>query len=272
MIGNELNFTQEDVWAHKFDYVFQGNPPHLINPPQQGMNALNVLTGELFFCVDNTKDKNVWKGQLGTISGYVPLYERVDIFGDESTVAFYPLLIDGLDKTGEYQSVINGTEPTYDDSAIFNNIGSISTGIKMADVDKSVSLWVSVSVYNAVMAIYGHAFGSQDRFYIRYYGRDIRVDAGAFGVATTVAEVPIDTWMHVVAMCDFAADSVTLHCNGEIVTGTGAVLSEESNGADHYIGHVNSLVTDGHIGALKGLRVFNKVLSESEISILAAEY
>lgn len=67
MIGNELNFTQEDVWAHKFDYVQEGNPSITVNPPQQGMNALNVLTGELFFCIDNTRNANVWNGQLGTV-------------------------------------------------------------------------------------------------------------------------------------------------------------------------------------------------------------
>jgi len=66
MIGNQINFTQEDQWAHKFDYVFQGNPAFNTNPPRPNMNALNAVTGELFFCVDNTLDSNIWVGQLGT--------------------------------------------------------------------------------------------------------------------------------------------------------------------------------------------------------------
>ena len=65
-LGNKINFTQEDQWTYKFDYILQGDPTITINPNQYGMNALNAVTGELFFCTDNTIDANIWVGQLGT--------------------------------------------------------------------------------------------------------------------------------------------------------------------------------------------------------------
>lgn len=50
----------------QFDYVNIGVPAIDTNPEQAGASWLNLSTGELFFCTDNTINFNVWVGQLGT--------------------------------------------------------------------------------------------------------------------------------------------------------------------------------------------------------------
>lgn len=63
-IGNQLNYEFMD--SIRFDYLGTDIPTKFLNPPRPYMNYLNTLTGEVFFCSDNSIDSNVWKGQLGT--------------------------------------------------------------------------------------------------------------------------------------------------------------------------------------------------------------
>lgn len=48
------------------NYEFNSNPLTTSNPKYSPCSWLNTTTGELFICIDNTTDANVWKGQLGT--------------------------------------------------------------------------------------------------------------------------------------------------------------------------------------------------------------
>jgi hypothetical protein len=48
------------------NYEVAGNPTVDVNPAFVPCSWLNVLTGEIFVCTDNTTGANIWKGQLGT--------------------------------------------------------------------------------------------------------------------------------------------------------------------------------------------------------------
>lgn len=50
----------------RFDYEAASNPLVTTNPPCVPVTWFNSMQGELFICIDNTPDSNVWVGQSGT--------------------------------------------------------------------------------------------------------------------------------------------------------------------------------------------------------------
>ena len=60
-----------------FDYVESSPPSVDTNPVKENPLWLDTSTGELFVCVDNTTNENVWAGQYGN---------RVEPFDDGSTI------------------------------------------------------------------------------------------------------------------------------------------------------------------------------------------
>ena len=68
-IGNipELNVVHTD--SDRYDYVFSSNPTISTNPSTLYATWLNIMTGELFICRDNTMGGNIWIGQAGTSVG-----------------------------------------------------------------------------------------------------------------------------------------------------------------------------------------------------------
>ena len=66
-IGNQPEF---DIAEHpRFDYLQPNDPTVSINPSQLNANFLNTVSGEVFICIDTTRDSNVWIGSLtGEIS------------------------------------------------------------------------------------------------------------------------------------------------------------------------------------------------------------
>lgn len=48
------------------NYEVAGNPTITINPVRVPVSWLNTVTGEIFVCIDNTTDDNVWVGTAGT--------------------------------------------------------------------------------------------------------------------------------------------------------------------------------------------------------------
>ena len=58
--------------SNKFDYVSSEKPTINLNPTKDNAVALDTTTGEIFICIDNTVDENIWIGQLGTkVMAYV---------------------------------------------------------------------------------------------------------------------------------------------------------------------------------------------------------
>ena len=56
----------KQVTVNIFDQTESRDPVITDNPARTPYSFLNTSSGELFICMDNTPDNNVWKGQLGT--------------------------------------------------------------------------------------------------------------------------------------------------------------------------------------------------------------
>ena len=68
---------------NKFDYVSNDNPTVSLNPSKANATALNTTSGEIFTCVSNAKNENIWIGQLGTkVTVYVSPTEAGYASGD----------------------------------------------------------------------------------------------------------------------------------------------------------------------------------------------
>jgi len=70
------------------NYVNPANPTTHINPRMVNMTWLNVTSGEIFTCMDNTPNANVWEGDTGNIIMYSSpsLLLPLDVdFNDNST-------------------------------------------------------------------------------------------------------------------------------------------------------------------------------------------
>lgn len=65
-IGNKpsIEIVQESL--DNFDYIVVGVPTTSINPTILYATYLNVTTGEVCVCTDNTTDANVWKSCVGS--------------------------------------------------------------------------------------------------------------------------------------------------------------------------------------------------------------
>ena len=44
-----------------FDYISSGSPTVTTNPDIAPVTWLNIISGEIFVCVDNTIDANIWR-------------------------------------------------------------------------------------------------------------------------------------------------------------------------------------------------------------------
>ncbi len=53
--------------APQFDYVNKGNPTIDVNPRTLYATWLNLTTGELFICINNSINTNVWSGMFSTV-------------------------------------------------------------------------------------------------------------------------------------------------------------------------------------------------------------
>lgn len=77
------------------------NPTVTTNPSEKGILWANYSTNEIFMCMDNTLNQNIWKGNNGTSISPKPVY-KFDILGDNSAVSFLQLDDDLTDMGGAY--------------------------------------------------------------------------------------------------------------------------------------------------------------------------
>ena len=71
-IGNIPELDIAIYPADRYDYVSLEDPSIDINPSVPYATWLNATTGEVFVCISNTVDENMWKGQAGSIVSPVP--------------------------------------------------------------------------------------------------------------------------------------------------------------------------------------------------------
>lgn len=70
--------------AQRFDYIAPVNPNGSINPPTRPVTWLNTSTGEIFICVDNSIEDNLWLGQRGSYANKYLAMEDFTALGTTS--------------------------------------------------------------------------------------------------------------------------------------------------------------------------------------------
>jgi len=84
------------------------NPTVNFNPAFKGFKWYNIQTSEMFECVKNDNNDNIWVGNKGTTIMNVPPFEKVDVFGDGSGIALFKFNRNVLDVSGKYRGTIVG--------------------------------------------------------------------------------------------------------------------------------------------------------------------
>jgi hypothetical protein len=104
-----------------FDYSSDTNPTVKTNPNETGATWINKTSGEIFVCIDNYTNDNIWKGTSGT--SILNTINVVDFFGDGSGKSLYEFNDNFLDTGGITTAGNNGSG-----SVVFEN--NISPKIK----------------------------------------------------------------------------------------------------------------------------------------------
>jgi len=181
-----------------FSYIASGNPTTDVNPPIKHILWLNTNTGEIFVCIDNTPNNNIWIGQKGTIikSGNV---QSVELTNEDNTnnienvvndnekidlIAFYDFNDNVNDKIGNFHGIWYGNEQYVND----NNYGKVAKfdGKSYVIINTpnfncntlSISLWFKVTEeYKGTRCVFLFSINGNNHFglyltakrYIRFY-------------------------------------------------------------------------------------------------------
>jgi len=120
---------------------------------------INKRTGEMFTCIDNTIDRNIWRGTSpGKLIRPIPPADKLDFFNDGSCVGFHKLTENALDSTGKYHGVDRGIEyKQVFDGFVASSIKKNGTiKIKKLPFDSNtetvtISAWIKWTGINSVM-------------------------------------------------------------------------------------------------------------------------
>ena len=128
--GNENNEVIEVIRSNQ-------NPTVTTNPSEKGILWANYATNEIFMCMDNTLNQNIWKGNNGTSISPKPVY-KFDILGDNSAVSFLQLDDDLTDMGGAYTIATANT--------VFE-VGKIEKCLKSSNDNATIDIIGAISSY-----------------------------------------------------------------------------------------------------------------------------
>jgi len=251
---------------------------------------VNKLSGELFVCIDDTKDSNKWVGSQGTIIA-PPLYYPVDIFGDNSIIAFYRFNNSTNDESGLFHGEKIGdtkyTTGIFDYALDFGKVPNnknafIVRNIELSDsinfsfwvykyYDNQINPYISLSYRDIYNAILFFEFAEQVRIILdnKFY---------TFPNAKTF---PTYEWIFISLNISNKDKRVELFVHGEFVdeiTITNELLLKSysfnnclifGQDQDTYCGGFD--VTQSFLGKLDHFRIFRRALSSEEVKKLYKE-
>ena len=187
-----------------------------------------------------------------------------------------------LSGNGNNGTYVNGTatvadsDPTYGGSRAYNFDGTddyIDCGFPITNTSFSVSGWYNTdSVNGSLLGSYDWTLNRRS-FYLRlYYSKvQFRVALAANNAGTVIestASVSTGTWYHVAATWDATSGDMEVFINGSTeATGTMSVMAPLLDPLT--LGSYGSSGTD-YDGKQDDIRVFQRVLTQSEITLLAS--
>jgi len=276
-----------------FDYTETTKPTPKTNPNKKYATWLDLSTGVIWVCVDNTKDKNKWVSEKGSLSVGAS-FGKVDIFNDGSCIFFAPLTSNENELVNNIPVKFSGNI-TFDKSlGALNNSKNNTNAINYKNVNiptteftiscflketkkTNTSIVTAVEFRQNFPTIYAGG-GSKDRK-ISFGSKD-----GADGLG--VVEVDFGKMYHVVYMVKKIDDNKTKvigYLNGKKVieetrntsistrNNERILLFQEADGTDDNGWDKGFDANQCFIGYIKHLRIFNRLLTENEIKKLGEE-
>jgi subtilisin len=163
-----------------------------------------------------------------------------------------------------------------DGTSCLGNPFSISTNFSLgmnSSVERTVTVWVNRQTEGSLGTILAKFAGCCDREY--YLGLSptgqMRLDDGA-GTETNVGQVPTNEWHHLAYVMKAGAGNTKFYKDGVLVGTANNNYNSNFGTADAYIGAFapnSGFGTQGFVGLLDDLRIYDRVLSQSEIQALA---
>jgi len=137
--GEQTYLQANDV--SEFAQIVKTTDPGITENLEAGTMWLNKAKAELFVCMDDTIDKNVWRGLVtGRIISPIPPANKFDFFQDGSTAAFLNLDGNATDIGGLNSGIASGIK--YIDA--LDNKGADSNGTGQIRITSNFSTGTSV--------------------------------------------------------------------------------------------------------------------------------
>ncbi|MGG2464513.1 protein kinase domain-containing protein [Streptomyces sp. RGM 3693] len=134
----------------------------------------------------------------------------------------------------------------------------------------TVSAWVYLTSANGFATVVSQGSADSSAFYLQYSGADHRWAFSRPGVRTLAAEPPaMNTWTHLVGVCDAAAQRLHLYVNGT-QQGTASDTRPATTAGSLMIGRAtfDGRPADFFTGGIKNVQVFDQALSADRVAAL----
>ena len=266
-----------DVKTQKINYVEDTDPTTSVNPEEKNVVWYNRKSGEIFICIDNTPDKNKWRGTNGTIIAPTTL-NKFDFFEDSSTIAVFNFDGNLDDLGGLHKGEVSDRRygPIYDvgryGKAVKSKWNLYNIKVKIPELEKydviTVSAWLNWNGWSCCVMPFG----------FRVY--DIYTCCSAFGFNTgngdiygirrARQELYNKGWFHFVA--EFHKGDV--HSNKMWINGKKRDLEQiysyprnniATFGDTFYIFGWGANRSYRHFGLADQIRLFNRPLTDEEV-------
>lgn len=159
---------------------------------------------------------------------------------------------------------MDGTDDQIDITSL--NLGDAFTVAFWIYPESSTSTWPMIFTNSAG----GSATDGLRIFYFKT-DNEIVVETGNGGAndndRTANSSAPFDQWVHVACVIDRASGTSAIYLNGVYSSTDGTVLNDFKNSGAHYIGA--SINTNRFQGIIDDMRVYNRLLTQSEVQLLS---
>jgi len=271
-----------DVVSHKIQYLSDSDPTISVNPDKVNVIWYNRKSGEIFICIDNTPNKNIWRGTSGKIIAPSTL-SKFDFFEDGSTLLVCNFDGNVKDLGGKYNGQVQGRGPLFDlgrfNQALKSRYNHYNVRFHIPELKSctvvTVSAWILWEGHRCCVMPFGFA---------RY---DVYTCCNRFGFNTGHADIYgfnnaqqelYGKWIHIVAEFhkgeEFYQNKIWI--NGEQKTlrqelGT-PLFGNADFGENFYVFGWGANRAYRHFGRIDQIRLFNRALTDTEVKALYQEH
>ena len=200
--------------------------------------------------------------------------DTLDILGDGSCIATYPLDGNANDLSGNYSGTptdVSYGVGEFDLAGVFNGSSSyIDTSISTLSSTFSVSMWINeVSLGSGGFFGNWNATANDDMFWRTQPDGSLRInfDGAANQYFGSAGDITANNWHHIVVT--FNNGTINVYADGNNKGSTTTINTTFNSGANFYIGDDNSATFFN--GSIDQVRIFNKALSAGEVTTLYNE-